>query len=242
MPNRVDPELDLAIVGGGVDRSVARLARTRDGAVGDGARARDGRAGHLACGGGDARAGSRGRVRRRRAGGARAGAALGGDVAGVRYRARAVQWRARWGCAGRARWCSRATRTRRASSSARSLGAIRWACARHVSAERGPRARAGARADDAAGDGSARRPLRRSAQGARGVAPARVNACGVTLREHASVGRVELDDSVRARATGIGAGGRRAHLPPASVVIAAGAWTGELEGLPERRARVRCAR
>jgi glycine oxidase len=54
---------------------------------------------------------------------------------------------------------------------------------------------------------------------------------GVALREHASVGRVELDDSC-ARATGIALADGEL-ISARHVVLAAGAWTGQIEGLPE---------
>ena len=134
----------------------------------------------LARGRGDARAGGRGRVRYGGQTSAGAGAALGRDVARRSRRAGGSGGHERGAAADGHAARSPATRTRRASWSASSRSAARWACAPSASArERGARARAGARADDAAGDREPRRPFGRSAAGAwqRCVARARSAEC-----------------------------------------------------------------
>ena len=55
-------------------------------------------------------------------------------------------------------------------------------------------------------------------------------AAGVRLREHAAVARVELDDA-STRVTGMVLGDGE-HVAARHLVIAAGAWSGSLEGLP----------
>ena len=162
--------------------------------------------GHLARGRRHARAGRRGRVRRR----------PGGALLELGLRS-AAMWPAfaaelrgggghRGGAAcGRARCCSPATTTRRASSSASSsFRALARPARRAAAPERGPRARAGAGARRVrAGARGARRPLGRSAPGARRAAAARASAAGVRLREHAPVARRRARRAPAARVTGV---------------------------------------
>ena len=158
-------------------------------------------------------------------------------VAGVRRRARGARRRRGRAAARRARCCvardeDEARELERQLAFRESLG-LR---VERLRAERGARARAGARADAAPGAGGAGRPLGRSA---RWCSPRCARACesgGVQLREHAPVARVELDGARRRAVTGVAlADGER---------VSAGArgdrrrrWSGQLDGLPAGGAR-----
>ena len=113
-------------------------------------------------------------------------------------------------------------------------GPARRAAAR----ERGARARAGACADRAARAGGAGRSQRRSAAGARRAAPA-CELAGVSLREHTAVASVELDEHGERVIGLLLHGGERVRT--AHIVLAAGPWSGQIEGCPPPR-RSACGR
>ena len=99
-------------------------------------------------------------------------------------------------------------------------------------AERGARARAGAGADDAPGAGSARRPLGRSAAAcSRALRVAcRRRACGCAST-HAWCGSCSTRRAHRRGARGA-APATASGCAAEQVVLAAGAWSGEIGGLP----------
>ena len=223
------------------DRPVGGLARARARHVGDGARARDDRRGEPRT---SPRACSRRWPRSEFGEAGRRLLELGLRSAEMWPAFAAdVQARRRVGGgadAGPARCCSPATRTRRASSSARSPCATRSGSTRRAPApQRGARARAGAGADRATGARGPRGPLGRSAPAARRAAGA-CESTGVRLREHARVARIEAR---RRRHAGRGAwrstasGGPRSCIGAGQVVLAAGAWVEQIEGLARGRAR-----
>ena len=142
-------------------------------------------------------------------------------------------------CARPARCCSRATATRRPSWSASSSSAARsastcGACARARRGSSSPRSR--------------RRCARRSKR--RATTRWTRGRCWRALREACRAAGVQMRE--RAPLAGLDHDGRRLRArrssPAASassagaVVLAAGPWSGRLEGLPERRRACRCGR
>ena len=124
----MSPSADAVVVGGGIIGLATAWRARQSRAVGDAAGAWRHGAGYLPCGGGDARAGRRGRVRRGRPPRTRPRAAFRGAVARLCRRAGGGLAGSMLACAAAAPSWWRATPTRPASWSARSHSAIRSSC------------------------------------------------------------------------------------------------------------------
>ncbi len=164
---------------------------------------------------------------------ARAGAALGGRCGRRSPPSSRRPAGRRWGCMRDRHAAGRARRGRGARAGAPDrVPRLARPARRAPAAERGARARAGAGADAAAGAEAARGSLGRSAPGARRAARRvrvrRGARCASTRRSLgvAPTARAGASRGVTRGAASTSGGGR--------VVIAAGAWSSEIEGLPER--------